>query len=519
MNRNRRWQNNILSSIKDYAVPIIGVLFLIIIIWSVSTRWGETEQNTNNTQTIWWESLSYKAIFWHSDTSAQVIYSGWRREDISDGTEIFPGETIVVQEWRVEISPSEDRSIRLNRIAEFRVEWQWRYALLSSDAWINSVSPIQVTMRYATLTSGDNTIMSLTQNEAGSTIYVLRWNVQVQNSVWVQTTVVSWQRLSVPRIQASNRDFDIASERVTIDTFFQNSDWFLENDGHLINMSQVNEEIDTESNNSIDTSEVSTVRSNHIRFDRLRDEMSVDSGSISVSGTLLSDNIWAISIQNTPVDLSTSTRSFNLDNIALPWTMNDLVVKIYDSERNILAKEVYTVYSSSPSRDQSSTSSSSSELSTPTTNQQTTTHFDIDASKFRFTAPSTTGRFTTTSSEVTLRWETTADNIARVEINGFRLNSFNGRTWRYHAFERFDTIREGTNQYRVDYFDDTGRLVFTDFFTIVKQAPWTATIPSSQTNQNSSSSQDSTPSESTSSEETQDNTDDIPTEPESLFWN
>ena len=519
MNRHRRWQSNIFDTLKDYAVPIIGVLFLIIIIWSVSTRWGENEQTATHTQTIWWESLRYIASFWNSETRAQVVYSGWRREDISDGTEVFPGETIVVQDWRVTLSPSEDRSIHLNRIAEFRVEWQWKYSLLSSDAWINSTNPIQVTMRYATVTSGDNTIMSLTQNEAGSTIYVLKWNIQVQNSVWVQTRVIAWQRLSVPRVQASNRDFDITSERVDIDTFFQNSDWFLENDGHLIDMSQVNEDIDIEDNNEIDTNEVSTARSNLIRFDRLRDEMSVESGSINVSGTLLSDNIWAISIQNTPVELSTSARSFNLDNIALPWAMNDLVVKIYDTERNILAKEVYTVYSSSPSRDQSSTTSSSSETSTPTTNQQTTTHFDIDASKFRFTAPSTTGRFTTTSSEVTLRGETTADNIARVEINGFRLNSFNGRTWRYHAFKRFDTIREGTNQYRVDYFDNAGKLVYTDFFTIILQAPWTATTPNNQASQNTSSSQDSTPSDSTSSEDTEDTTDNIPTEPESLFWN
>jgi hypothetical protein len=207
-------------------------------------------------------------------------------------------------------------------------------------------------------------------------------------------------------LQASNRDFDITSERVAIDTFFQNSDWFLENDGHLIQIqldeTTLNDEDDIGSET---TSSANT--SNFIRFDRLRDEMSVDSGSINVSGTLLSDTIGAISIQNTPVDLNVSAKSFNLDSIALPQAMNDIVVKIYDRERNILTKEVYTVYTSSPSRETTNTSaitSPSSTINTQTASSaQNTTHFDIDASKFRFTGPSTTGRFTTSSSEITIR--------------------------------------------------------------------------------------------------------------------
>jgi hypothetical protein len=62
-----------------------------------------------------------------------------------------------------------------------------------------------------------------------------------------------------------------------------------------------------------------------------------------------------------------------------------------------------------------------------------------------------------------------------VEVNGFKLASFNWSTWRYHAFERFETLEAGTNQYRVDYYGVDGNVVYTDYYTIVKKAAWTNT--------------------------------------------
>ena len=521
MNRHRRNQNNIVANLKDYAVPIIWLLFLILIIWSVLWWWGNWSTDWT-AQSSWTDSVSYQVSFSQPDTVAQVTYSWWRREEINDNAELFWSETITVQEWRVRLSPEANHSIHLNRIAEFKIDWPGRYALFSSDAWIDTESPVSITMRYATVTSWTDTIMSLTQNEAGSTIYMLQWSAQVENMVWVQTTVVAGQRISVPRLQASNRDFDITSERVPLDTFFRNSDWFLENDWHLIEISTTTENNDDEENLSDENEAGTWASTNLIRFDRLRDEMSIDSSSINVSGTLLSDNIGAISIQNIPVEIDVSSRSFALDNVTLPLAMNDLVVKIYDSERDILSKEVFTVYTSSPSESQewSSSGGSTSNDSQASTNNSTTTssatHFDVDATQFSFTSPSNTGRFTTTSPEVTIRWETTADNVDRVEVNGFTLNSFNWRTWRYHAFERFDTIRDWTNQYRIDYYDSNGEIIFTDFFTIIKQAPWAIPPTSSQNNSTqdtNNETRDSEPEEAETSDESE-----VLEEPESLFW-
>jgi len=507
MSRYRRQEKNYIKVLKDYAVPLIWVLLIFLFIFSILSKtsnnrdvWNETSINS--------EQRSYILSFGQAETSAQVIYNGWSREDISEWTQVFFGETIVVQDGTVKLSRWEEDIIHLNRIAEFKIDNVSKYALFSSDAWLQLSDQSEIVMRYATVYTNANTTVSLTQNEAWSTIYVLKWSVEVENMVWVQTRVVAGQRVSVPRLQASNRDFDISNERSEIDTFFKNSDWFLDNNGHLMNLEEVPQEWDT-NNWEEDKNWSWDIATSLIRFDKLRDEMSIEGSSISISGTLLNENIWAVSVQNIPAELDTTGRSFSIDTINLPAAMNDLVVKIYDTERNILKKYVYTIYTSNPSWSSATQNPRVQENTAPINNSNT--FFDIDATKFRFTSPSASNRFTTSASEITIRWETTAEWISYVEVNGFRLNSFNGSTWRYHAFERFDTIREGTNQYRIDYLDNNERLVYTEYYTIIKQTPWMNPLVSPTP---SSPIQDNPENEWSSID-----TEVIAPEPETLFWN
>lgn len=519
MSRYRRQEKNYTKVLKDYAVPIIWVLLIFLFIYSIFSG-----SNTNGVEWITPpvnnEQRSYLVSFNQEDTSAQVIYSwGWR-EDISEWTQVFFGETVVVQNGTVKLSRWENDSIHLNKIAEFKIDDATKYTLFSSDAWLQLSEASSITMRYANVNTDANSIISLTQNEAWSTIYVLKWSAQVENMVWVETRVVAWQRVSVPRLQASNEDFDISSERGQIDAFFKNSDWFLDNDGHLINFEQSSQDWDT-SNEEENENMAWDTSAQLIRFDRLRDEMSIESSSITISGTLLSENIWALSVQNIPAEIDMAWRSFSIDTINLPAAMNDLVLKIYDKDRNILRKEVFTIYTSNPWSLWTTQTSGTSENIVPSrqaSTSSTNTFFDVDATKFRFTSPSTNNRFTTTASEITIRWETSAEWIRYVEVNGFRLNSFNGSTWRYHAFERFDTIREGTNQYRIDYLDSDERLVYTDYYTIIKQASWVNTSSSSPTASSPSSPPDQDSSENENEWERSD-TESIVPEPEALFWN
>jgi hypothetical protein len=75
--------------------------------------------------------------------------------------------------------------------------------------------------------------------------------------------------------------------------------------------------------------------------------MSVEGSSLDVSGKILSEEIGSITINNSQVSISEANSSFSLSDISLRNTINDIVVKIYNTNKNILQKKVYTVYTSS----------------------------------------------------------------------------------------------------------------------------------------------------------------------------
>jgi len=95
-----------------------------------------------------------------------------------------------------------------------------------------------------------------------------------------------------------------------------------------------------------------------------------------------------------------------------------------------------------------------------------------DSEKFGFTSPSVNGIFSTKSDEITIRWFTTLEWISRVQINAnignSELKSFNGTTWRYHAFTRFNNLVEWVNEYVVIYYWRDDEVVYTDYFNIIK---------------------------------------------------
>ena len=479
MNRYRRHQPKLQDTLKDYIVPIIWWIIVLLIIYSIFSSWSE-----NDSAIISENSNPIILSFWSSNTDAQIIYPWNNRQNIWDKASVFKWESVVVREGSVRLEAVDGTKIHLNKIAELKIENDGSYSLYSSDAWIENTKDIKITMKYATVEAVSWSIFSLTQNEAWSTIYMLQGNAKITNIAWVNTLLVAWQKISIPRLQASNKDFDILNEKASIDSFFKSSDWFIENEGHTIVITPPTE--DTQSG-SLDTGTWASSIWWLVRFDTIRDEMSLQSSTLDISWGFASDTIWAITVNNITIPINTSNKSFSLSNFQLSSTVNDLVVKIYDTNKNILEKKVYTIYTSVVSTQSSNTAWNTPQVSNnPSTGTVWSTTFQIDATKFWFTEPSNTGKFSTSSSEVTIRGFTTAADITRVEINGFNLWSFNGSTWRYHAFERFDTIRDGTNQYRVDYYGKNGALVYTDYYTIVKQSPqsWTQTPAVTNTSEN-----------------------------------
>ena len=485
MARSRR-KSPLQSTFKDYLVPIIWWVLILILIYSF--LWKDGSSWDTNTSQGW---SAADIVFNDASTEAFIIYPGDVREKIVDTTDLYAWETLVVESWSASLTPEDGNSINLNKIAEFKINDDGSYNLYSSDAWIQLEQDTSISMRYANIDAPAGSVISLTQNEAWSTVYVLSWDVKVSNLADVSTLVTKWQKVSVSRLNAAKDDLEIAANKSSIDSYFKGSDWFIANQGNTTlntdDVSLVNTSASGSVNNSWSLDTPVWDESLFLRFNRLQDEMTLTEGSIDISGNILSDTVNSVTVNNSQVAID-SEKNFTLSNFSLPNSVNDLVVKVYDSSKNVLDKQVYTIYSSA---DWALTN-------TPTTTnplQTWGTTYKIDATKFWFNAPSTTGKFSTTSPEVTIRWYTTAPWITRVQVNGFTLSSFNGTNWRYHAFERFTTLKEWSNQYKIDYYGADGKIVYTDYYTIVKKSPPTVDTPTTQEDTSVSSNEASTESE------------------------
>jgi hypothetical protein len=96
-------------------------------------------------------------------------------------------------------------------------------------------------------------------------------------------------------------------------------------------------------------------------------------------------------------------------------------------------------------------------------------NFDIDASEFKFTSPTSEWIYTTYDDEVSIYWETPKNIIKKVTVNWYRLKTFNWTTWRYHAKKVYDNMKEWTNVYEIKYFWDADKLIYKNTFTIIKK--------------------------------------------------
>ena len=460
MARSRK-NNMVQNTFKDYFVPIIGWVLILILIYSFLSNDGSSSPT--------WEdgnSIPTEITFWDVDTEAYIMYAGDKKEKITADNSIYPWETLIVTTGSVWLTPPDGNTINLNKIAELKLEEDGSYNLYSSDAWFELSSDARISMRYANIEAPAGSILSLTQNEAGSTVYVLAGSAKVTNLAWVSTLLIKGQKVSISRLNAASEDIDLASEKSSIDSYFKWSDWFIANEWHItLNKDDVTPIVSgsgsTESETATLSSEGSWATGLYLSFNNLRDEMSVSDSSLNISGKVLSESVSSITINNAQASIVDGT--FSLEGLALWSSINDIVVKVYDEWKSILEKEVYSVYSSADWTISPTTTTA------PASNQTGGTTYKSDATNFGFTFPSTTWKFSTSSSEVTIRGITTAPNISRVEVNGFELSSFNGSTWRYHAFERFTTLEEWSNQYKIDYYGSDGKIVYTDYFTVVKR--------------------------------------------------
>lgn len=479
MSTRRRWyysqQNNFSAKIKDYIIPIIWFFLILFLVYSCF--WGWSNKNKTPENQVWIK------IEKEADSEATIFYSWWDKKSLADVNELFKTEKIRVTAGKIKFT-TPDWVFTLNKNWELTYREDGTFLLSSGELWIDSSKAINLDMSFAKLKISENSHISLAQNEVNSTIYSVAWKVEVANLVGKNTILAGNEKLEIARWDASDNKVDLFLAKTPLDSYFLNSTWYIANDGlNYINSGSTEDSSTgktatwtTKTGTSEKTTSNISGKSKYITFSNLLDESNVSTSPISIAWAYDTEDVAKIEVNWKIATLNPANGTFKIEWVSVSNKENDLVFKVFDASEELKEKFVYTVYNDVWVNN----ISKNWQTNTNTAN----TSFSVDGSKFTFTAPSTTGTYTSTEDFITIRWNVLASGIDSVTVNDLKLSSFNGKTWRYHASTDYGNLVPGTNIYEVKYFSGNS-MVYKNFFTIVKK--WAQNIQTTTKETNTTS--------------------------------
>lgn len=445
----RKRSNGFTKSLKNYIVPIIWLALIGLLVYGIFNKSAISEVEND----IKYENKIWLNVSLDSDiTDSYIIYPQENKKKIDSDISLYKWERIQVKEWSISIDFPSVWDFRLDKNGDIKYDENGDLSLISSDLWVNTKSKLTINMKFVKVLIWENSHLSLSQNEMESNIYLLSWTAEVRNLSWVSSVLWVWQKITISRLNASNEDINLSSYKENIDDFFKTTDWFIKN-----NWSSYLSANSSDNNQANDTDSKQVSQNKIISFDNLTDESYVSSSDIDVSWTYSNKDIANITLNWVKAVINKDRNIFSFKWIDTSSSENDLVFKVYDDSNDLLSKFLYVVYY----KEWTENSVSNSDFSVKS--------YNVDGSKFTFTSPTTDDTFSTFTSFVTIKWMVLAKWIKKVSVNGYFLKSFNGSSWRYHADMRYNNLKTWTNIYEVKYFDGSWKLVYINYFKIIKK--------------------------------------------------
>lgn len=452
--RGRKRKNpQILKIFKDYSVPLVLLFIFLLLILNFFFWWKDekdvlVEENQKSLH------LSLDSI----DTEAEVKYPWEYTSKIEEKLELYKWEKAIVKNGSLSISSEILGFFRLNKLGELKYNEDGGVSLFSSDLWVQNRSPINIDMRFAKLNIGEWSVLNLTQNDVLSTIYLLSGFVEVSNLAWNNTVLMPWQKIMIERLDASKKDIDLSLLKEPIDDYFQASDWFVKNNGSFY-MDKIGQE--TEETWTWETVTGSVSSHSLIQLTNIKDEQSFNTQTIDINGAFLSDDVYALTIDDLDATVNRESKTFSFVWVPLKNNINDIVIRIYNKESEIIGKYLYTFYSSEGTN--SSDNSSSSGLFD-------VKNYSLDASEFKFISPKE-NPYSTEDDVIMIEGLVPAGKVTKIDVNDFTLTKFPrfGTYWKYYANTEYGNLKEWLNVYEIKYYGEDGSVIYKNAFSIIKK--------------------------------------------------
>jgi len=461
--RHRNKNTNLTKTLKDYAIPIIALLLMLVIFYNVfSSSNKSVDKNLENGSWI-------KIIFDSALTDASVEYKTWKKAKIESNTSLYKWENLTVKEWSVTMKIW-DMDLFIDKMWIFEYQDNGTLFLDSSNMWVKTKLKSDLKMKFLNISAWTDSVFNLYQNEVESSVYVLSWTVEVSNLAEQSIILSAGEKINLLSSDASKIDVDLSSLKWEFDEYFKTSDWFIKNawSKYLKTKETETSTWKTDETRSWTTSSKTKV-SWLITFDDLVDESSIDSSTTEITWTYNTIKVARITLNWVNAKLDSEEKTFTFPSVTLSKKTNDLIFRLYDENDELINKIVYTIYSDSNNNTATDNSSELNKVNEKTSTNESFKNTDIDASKFIFTRPSSNSVYTTYETQVDIKWATPTW-ISQITVNDYKLKSFNWKTWRYHAFIEQWTMKNGTNLYEIKYFDASWAMVYKNQFTIIKKS-------------------------------------------------
>lgn len=451
----RSRNNNLKKSLKDYAVPLIWLFLILILLYSVFA-WWESESSASNDNIKYSNISDIKVNLSWENSKAYIVYESWKKVEIEDSISLWKSEKITVESWEVDIDFPFLAKMKLSRNTEFMYWEDWSFHLESANLWLEAVKDLDISMKYWNVSLKAWSVANLNQNEVESSIYSINNNIVVSNLAWLNVNLPKLSKIVISSKDSTQTDLDLDNFISPIDDYFKLSSWFKLNNWDIF---LIDKDLTNSWSLNWSWTLVKQEISDLLTFDNIVDESYVNTNPIDLTWRYEALKIWKITIDWTEVSLNNELWTFSLKWFILKNKTNDLVIKVFDKNNNIIAKRILTLYSSSPKNTWSWNQTLNKNLES----------FAVKATDFLIYEPSTTWKFTTTSSQVTIRWKVSNKDVVSVLVNDYKLKSYNWSTWRYHAFVEQGTLKNGANNYEIEYLDKDWNLIYKEYYSIYKE--------------------------------------------------
>ena len=443
------------SSHNTFPWKWIGVIGIIVFIFWFSSHFGR-----ENTDSI--DANSLFRVTWSTGSEIYVIESNGSKKHM-DSDFSFTDETSTVS---IVNGSVEMKNPLFSGYADKATEVGYKKEspgdvldILRGRIWIESMGNMQVRLKNFNLSLEERDIVFVEQNQVYSTLYVFRGDVAIQANT-LNYTLSAGKRIMVAHSDILNPNLSLESLSGPIDDAIKQNPFFIARNGdallnNLSGTGSITLSGNTLSGNLIGSGIIQPKNGPFIQIISPEDGSQVSTSSVKVSGKILSNEVKKVTINEissvvSPVDMSFEVTLTPTESVA------NLVYKAYAGDNTLLERGVITLYMKNIKI--------GTERLSPNT-------FPINDRDYKIISPAE-NPYKTTDSSVTVRWVVPKDMVKFIMVNNFRLKQYKSYStnWQYFANMSYDTMKDGINLYKIEFYGTNDEVLSTQLFTIVKES-------------------------------------------------